>query len=84
MNKPLLKQTLDALRPFTVYGRVGSRDVETAAAIECFAALKAELAKPEQTPLTKEEVDVLLVAHGKGDDGFYAFARAIENRLGLK
>lgn len=38
-------------------------------------------APPE--PLTDEQIDNLLVAHGKGDDGFRSFARAIEKEHGI-
>ena len=32
-------------------------------------------------PLSGEQIDTLLVQHGKGDDGFHAFAHAIERRI---
>ena len=31
--------------------------------------------------LTDAELDTLLVSHGKGDDGFHGFARAIERTV---
>ena len=75
MNRELLKQVLDALK-LAVLRSEKIIDKEYDAAI---TALEAELEKIEQKPLTKEDVDALLIKHGKGDDGFYAFAMAIEN-----
>ncbi len=34
--------------------------------------------QPAQQPLTEEQINALLLACGRGDDGFHGFARAIE------
>lgn len=45
MNRKLIQQAIDALIPFVRYGRPGSRDVETKAALDCIIALDGALSK---------------------------------------
>ena len=49
-DEKLLQQALEALEPFGVYGRWGSRDVEVGAAIVAIAALRERLARPVVPP----------------------------------
>ena len=46
-----LKLALKALEPVSVFGRVGSRDVDTAKAQEAITAIKQALAAPVQEPV---------------------------------
>jgi len=39
--------------------------------------------QPAQQPLTEEQINALLLAWGRGDDGFHGFARAIEAMHGI-
>lgn len=55
-SEPVNRRLLEALRPFAVYGRPGSRDVEVGAAIAAIA--EAEAAQPMgREPLTAETVE---------------------------
>lgn len=54
----------------------------TAKAIPLYTAPPA-IDDETRKPLTDEHIDNLLVAHGKGDDGFHSFARAIEKAHGI-
>ena len=49
-----LKLALEALEPVSTFGRVGSRDVDTAKAQQAIAAIKEALAQPK--PLTAERL----------------------------
>ena len=48
-----LKPALEALEPVSTFGRVGSRDVDTAKAQLAITAIQNALAQPEQEPLTE-------------------------------
>lgn len=47
------------------------------------AMLYAAPEAPAQQPLTEEQINALLLTHGRGDDGFHGFARAIERAHGI-
>jgi hypothetical protein len=51
MNKEVLQQALEALEPVSNFGRIGSRDVDTAKAQAAITAIKQALAAPEQEPV---------------------------------
>jgi hypothetical protein len=50
-----LKLALKALEPVSVFGRVGSRDVDTAMAQEAITAIKQALAAPVQEPVAQKD-----------------------------
>lgn len=46
---------------------------------DCPACQRLSSARqPQRKPLTEAQIDALLLAHGRGDDGFHGFARAIK------
>ena len=51
MNTEAMKLALEALEPVSTFGRVGSRDVDTAKAQEAITVLQEELAQQEQEPV---------------------------------
>ena len=53
MKDEALKLALEALKPVSVFGRVGSRDVDTAKAQEAITAIKQALEAPVQEPVFK-------------------------------
>ena len=64
MNKPLLKQALDALLASRCYVDVEGSDAELDVHRDVIAALDAELAKPDQ----KAELDQALIALRKKEE----------------
>ena len=50
-HKEALKLALEALEPVSTFGRIGSRDVDTAKAQQAITAIKEALAQQEQEPV---------------------------------
>jgi hypothetical protein len=51
MSIEAMKLALEALEPVSTFGRVGSRDVDTAKAQQAITAITEALAQPEQEPV---------------------------------
>lgn len=50
-DRAVMQQALEALKPVSTFGRVGSRDVDTAKAQEAITALQEALTQPQQEPV---------------------------------